>query len=222
MIIEHMIEATEPMLTKIYQHPFNEELKAGSLSLQTFAFYLLQDAMYLADYSRALSLAAARLQDHPHVQQFIEFALGAIQAERDLHFGYIKHYQDARIISSELMEEQSPACFMYTNYLLRMASVSSVEEAVASLLPCFYIYHVVGKQMVAGLYPNHPYADWIQLYAGEAFETSVQCAIQITNELGQETSDKTRKKMIDAFTKSTQLEWLFWDGAYRQALWPGM
>ncbi|WP_367606207.1 thiaminase II [Legionella sp. W05-934-2] len=219
MIINQMLQATQPILEAIYCHPFNLELKAGTLSQQTFMVYIIQDALYLGDYSRALSMAAARLQHHPHATQFIQFALGAIQAERDLHVGYINHYQG---LNSNLLSRKnpSPACFMYTNYLLRMASISSIEEAVAGLLPCFYIYHEVGKQMLAALHPNHPYADWIQLYSGEAFEESVQCAVNIANELGAEASDKTAKQMVEAFIKSSQLEWLFWESAYHETDWP--
>lgn len=220
MIVERMTEVTNGLFENILQHPFNQQLRDGSLPHRTFAFYLIQDAIYLADYSRALSMAAARLQDHPHVQQFIQFALGAIQAERELHFDYINEYQANDLLNDVSKSEPNPACFMYTNYLLRMASVSAIEEAVASLLPCFYIYHKVGKRMLTDLYPEHPFHDWINLYASDEFEASVQCAVDITNELGSEASDKIRERMVDAYVKSTQLEWLFWDSAYRQDFWP--
>ncbi|MDF1827493.1 MAG: thiaminase II [Legionellaceae bacterium] len=206
-------------MEKIQAHPFNDELAKGILPQKKFIFYLRQDALYLADFSRALALTSARLPDNTHMQQFMQFALDAITAERDLHFSYIQAYQlkTNTIINTEA--EQSPSCFMYANYLLKMANLSAVEEAVSSLLPCFYIYNEVGKKIAAKQSPNHPYHDWIALYSSVSFEQSVQSAITITNELASSCSERTREKMIDAFVRSTQLEWMFWDSAYAEEAW---
>ena len=128
MIFKDMLGLAEPMIAKIHAHPFNLELAKGTLPRDTFSAYLLQDALYLSDFSRALTLTAARLPKYHQVQQFLKFALDAIAAEQDLHANYLKKYQLAETT------EKTPACFMYTHYLLHMANFSPVEEAVASLL----------------------------------------------------------------------------------------
>jgi thiaminase (transcriptional activator TenA) len=214
MIFNAMTHAIHDKLQKIYQHPFNLALSDGTLPQEKFIFYLKQDALYLAEFSKALAITAGRLPNDTHARQFMQFALDAVQAEQALHEDYLNQYQQV-----DLEVTQTPAGFMYTNYLLRTVSLSSVEEAVASVLPCFYIYNEVGKQMLAGLYPDHPYHDWIALYGGEAFEASVQSVIDITNALGEAASKTTQDNMVAAFVKSTQLEWLFWDNAYHQTAW---
>ncbi|STX51078.1 Thiaminase-2 [Legionella busanensis] len=218
MIFKDMAQAANEIQIKIHHHPFNIQLAEGTLPQDIFIYYLIQDALYLADYSRALAMTAARLPHNHHTQQFIEFALGAIKAERELHLDYLSQ-ASLRKYSSERVTEANPACFMYTNYLLRMASLASVEEAVASLLPCFFIYHEIGKSMTANLWQAHPYYNWIALYSSEEFETSVRIAIEITNDLGSEASETIRDKMIQAFVKSTQLEWCFWQSAYKLEKW---
>ena len=40
--------------------PFNTELAAGTLSRERFQGYIVQDALYLAQYSRILAIAGAR------------------------------------------------------------------------------------------------------------------------------------------------------------------
>ena len=100
-----------------------------------------------------------------------------------------------------------------------MASLASVEEAVACLLPCFWVYRDVGKKIAALASKNNPYYDWITLYASEEFNQSVDAIVQITNELGNTASKAIQDKMCAAFVQSTQLEWLFWDGAYHQKPW---
>lgn len=219
MIFDRMIGSVKTIIEKIHFHHFNQELAKGTLPEDKFIFYLIQDALYLADFSRALALTAAKLPNNQHMQQFIEFSLGAVKAERDLHFGYINKYQSKNSKGTSLIIEQSPSCFMYTNYILKMASMASVEEAVSSLLPCFFIYNEVGKKMVSNHLANNPYYDWIELYSGESFERSVRSAINTTNELALSASELTHEKMIAAFARSTQLEWLFWESAYCQETW---
>lgn len=217
MLFDAMQDRVKDILPKIITLPFNQELAAGSLPREKFSFYLQQDALYLADFTRALSLTAARLSHTPHSQQFLRFATEAIQAERELHQKHLSKYQTQPLSS----HEQSPACFMYTNFLIKTASTAAAEEAVASLLPCFWVYREVGKYMAQEVQQatNHPYYDWITLYSGEQFDHSVNAAITITNELVQLASNAVKEKMTAAFFRSTQLEWLFWDSAYKQEMW---
>jgi thiaminase/transcriptional activator TenA len=214
MIFEKMSSSVSPIMLKIFNQPFNQELSQGILSKEKFIYYLQQDALYLVEFSKALSLTAGRLPCNTQAHYFMQFALGAIKAEQDLHLSYLKEYQ-----TLSFNQEHSPACFMYTNYILRMASIASVEEAVASLLPCFWVYREVGRQISKANIINNPYAHWIELYSGEEFDSSVKLAIEITNALSDVASDQIRQKMISAFVRSTQLEWHFWESAYHQEKW---
>lgn len=211
MIVHTMIKQSQVLLHTIQNQAFNLALSQGTLPKHKFIFYMVQDALYLADYARALALTAGRLPDSAEVQEFIQFALEAINEERLLHSLYLPAYQS--------LHEQNPSCFLYTNYLLRMAALSPVEEAVASLLPCFYIYHAVGKKMAAQSHKNNPYQEWIDLYSSTAFETSVQKAIACTNKLGNQATEKQKEAMIKAFMRATQLEWQFWESMYAEEQW---
>lgn len=215
MIFNKMRAAVAAIVTQIHQHPFNQELAQGTLAKEKFIFYLIQDACYLAEFSRALAQVAARLSNHHHAQQFMQFSLDASKAERDLHLNYLK--ENKALV--DLSTVQSPACFMYSNYLLKMASLDAIEEAVASLLPCFWVYREVAKNILVQQCLNNPYQAWIALYASDAFDESVNAAVNITNELANTATVVTQEKMITAFVRSTQLEWLFWDSAYHQQQW---
>lgn len=219
-IFEKMQQETYDLLQKIHHHDFNVELAKGTLHQDNFIFYLIQDALYLNDYARALSIVAARLPNNNHMHEFTQFALDAIKSERELHINYLNKFNKNRQNFLNLdLAEKSPACFMYTNYLLKNASLASIEQAAASLLPCFFIYNEVGKKMQSYLYSDHPYYDWIALYSHTDFEQSVITAINIINQLADNASPATHKDMIQAFYKATQLEWLFWDSAYKKENW---
>lgn len=214
MIFIRMCDSVGTIVNEIQSHAFNKELAQGSLPQEKFRYYLKQDVLYLADFAKALSMTAARLANQNHAKEFMRFAFEAIQTERALHSTYLDEPASNQVM------EQNPACFMYANYLLKMAATASVEEAVASLLPCFWVYREVGKQMAAsGIASDNPYENWIAMYSGESFNASVIAAIQIMNELGESAADPVKEKMISAFFRSTQLEKLFWDNAYNQKQW---
>lgn len=215
MLFNKIQKNVADLMPKIYDHPFNQELANGSLPIEKFTFYLAQDALYLTDFAKALALTANRLPHAYQTEIFKQFAINAIQSERELHANTLKKYSVPRY----LKQEQSPFCFMYTNYLLKMAHAAPVEEAVASLLPCFWIYQQVGQRAYAKKTNNNPYQDWIDLYAHAEFDSSVNLAIKTLNELGDTASPAIKKNMTSAFNRATQLEWYFWEGAYTQQTW---
>jgi thiaminase/transcriptional activator TenA len=68
--------------------------------------------------------------------------------------------------------------------------------------------------------PDNPYRAWIDTYADEAFGEAVRTVIGITDRAAEATTAAIWTRMMTAFVRSTQYEWLFWDGAYQQRGWP--
>lgn len=205
-----------PIYEAILAHPFLTELENGSLSRDRFAFYMKQDSLYLQDFSRALAIAGARSPDLDAMQSFYGFAHGVAVVESALHEGYFKEF------GVTLDVERAPACFAYGSYLLATAATGSYAEAVASLLPCFWIYRDVGKEIyrrAEGSLGANPYARWIETYAGNDFDESVNRAIEITETVAQAGTQTDRDLMRLAFEKSSRLEWMFWDSAHRLETW---
>jgi thiaminase/transcriptional activator TenA len=48
----------------------------------------------------------------------------------------------------------------------------------------------------------------------------VRAVIATTDAAGAEVSASLRARMHAAFTRATQLEWMFWDSAFRLETWP--
>ena len=61
----------------ILAHPFLAGLTDGSLPQDTFAFYLVQDALYLQRYAEALAAVASRAPDTAGTEMFARHAAGA-------------------------------------------------------------------------------------------------------------------------------------------------
>lgn len=207
-----------PIRQAMIAMPFNAELCNGSLSRERFQFYLLQDSAYLKDYARALALAAARSPDSDLILEYAKAAEVAIVVERALHEGFLKDFG----LGKEEIEhaEPSPTTLAYTSFLMATAHGASFEEAVAAILPCFWVYREVGLAIAEKSAPQNPYQAWVDTYAGEEFGEAVARQIAITDRLAEAASPERRTAMAARFHRSTQLEWMFWDSAYRLEQWP--
>ena len=133
---------TASLREAIHRLPFNTELAVGSLSRDRFQTYIIQDAIYLGQFSRALAISAAKAPDTATMQSFAQSALGAIAVEQALHGRYLRDFgaDPAGIADTE----PSPDCLAYTSYLIAAAYHDPWEVLVAALLPCFWIYWDVG------------------------------------------------------------------------------
>lgn len=194
--------------------PFITELTSGALRKDVFLFYLQQDTLYLADFGRALALAGIRSDDSDDTESFLKFAGETVTVERALHKSFYEKY------NVEPATEKSPACFMYTNFLIATAAIGDNAINVAALLPCFWIYREIGLEIHRQATVDNPYREWIDTYAGEAFNASVDQAIAITEKVAGGENDARLEEMAQAFVKSTELEWMFWESAYRKEEWP--
>lgn len=206
-------DAAAAIHEEILRLPFNVELARGTLGVDRFRFYMFQDSLYLADFARALAVTGARLEAPGHVLDYVRFAEGAIVVERALHESYFDEFGVPEGL------ERSPACAFYANYLLATAAHRSVEESVAALLPCFWIYREVGNAIHRRAAADNPYRRWIDTYAGEKFAASVDRAIEATDQVAAAAGDAGRARMREAYVTSSRLEWLFWDSAYRMERW---
>ena len=197
-----------PLMQAIFELPFILELQSGDLDPAIFNFYLSQDQLYLKDYARALAICAAKLPDSEMMQQFMTYAQGALKGERELQ-------QKLLTINTDI--KPTPACFAYTNYLLKTAALDPVEVAVAAILPCFWIYHEVG-QYLKQTRTHHitAYCDWIDFYASDDFSQSVKVMIGVLDRLEQYTSGRLSQQIAVAFMQAAELEWCFWRDAYLQ------
>ncbi|SHJ00732.1 thiaminase II [Pseudozobellia thermophila] len=203
-----------PIYQKIIEMPFIEELMKGSLPLEKFQFYMVQDAHYLDQFGRALAIIAARTHDLEDSLAFIKFAEGAVVVEKALHESYFEGYG--------LKERGSiqPTCHHYGHFLKSTAALQPVEVAIAAVLPCFWIYKEVGDHIYSNqVSDNNPYQKWIDTYAGEEFGLITQRAVAISDRIALGCTPKQRQAMTEAFITASRLEYEFWHSAYTLRRW---
>ena len=211
----HSIEET---YVAILCHPFLTGLTDGSLPRQSFQFYAVQDALYLREFARALSIAAARAPQEDWIIMFNEHAAGALKVERMLHESFFKAFglSPAEVASTSL----APTNLAYTSYLLAVAYAAPFHEVIAALLPCYWIYWEVGKELERGGSPDPLYARWIGTYASEEFGGLVRAVIDATDATAARLQEVERDAMRRQFLVTSRYEWMFWEMGYCRESWP--
>ncbi len=215
---ERMWSRMEPVYARIVAHPFVTGLTDGTLPDEAFRTYVIQDGLYLRDYARALALCAARATDTPTLRMFCMHAAEAVDAERELH---ARLMGDLGIdAGAAAAATPSPTCRAYTSFLLAACTMGERHEALAAVLPCFWIYREVGRLLVDRGSPDPRHRAWIATYAGDEFGDAAQGAIDACDAVLGGLPEGALADAGDHALTAARYEWMFWDAAWRGEDWP--
>jgi thiaminase/transcriptional activator TenA len=160
---ENLWERNRDIADACRKHRFATEVAEGTLKEQIFRRYIAQDAFFLDSFVRAYALAVAHCRSFEDVQAFHSL-LGGVIEEKKLH----QDYAEKLGVS---LPEMVPnwACRAYTDFLLRTAWNSGIDEILAAMTPCMKLYSYLGSYLARNGLPDHCYQDWIRTYSSEEF-----------------------------------------------------
>lgn len=207
-----------PVLDAIRAHPFVRGLADGTLSRDRFQHYMVQDALYLQGFGRALAFGAVQAPDAALILEFAKAAETAIVVERALHAGFLTQFGvDPAEVERAV---PSPTCQAYIDSLVAAAAIGGFSELTAAVLPCFWVYWDVGSAIQRAAAPGNPYQAWIAAYAGDEFEAATRRMIAVLDAEAEAAGPRLRDAMRARFLRSCRYEWMFWDAAWRLEAWP--
>jgi thiaminase/transcriptional activator TenA len=202
----------------ILAHPFLTGLTDGTLPEQSFSFYVIQDALYLRDYARALTVVASRAPTASAMRMFASHAVEANATELELHGALLEELG----ISKETLQRATPAPtnLAYTSYLLATVRDGSYAESVGAVLPCYWIYAAVGKRLLVSGSPDPRYQRWITTYGGDEYSDVVADVIAELDRVSHGLSDDERARVRRHFRTTSRYEWMFWQMGWAMETWP--
>jgi len=216
----HLQQLAQPIWNAQLTHPFVLALGNGTLPESKFRYYILQDARFLGDLARVFSAAAQKAPDSDSALRFNKLAEETIIVERSLHESYGKQWRmTAKQMSSMPM---APTNYAYTRHMLSVAASGSAVEITVVALPCAWIYCVVGQHFLRKGPPpqNHPYRDWLMLYASPEFAEVQRWMRKKVDQWAKTAGAEEKKRMEEAFVISSRYEWMFWEMAWNEETWP--
>ena len=211
-------EAAAPIWEDCLKHPFVTGIGDGSLAVEKFRHFMLQDYLYLFDYARVFALGVVKARDPELMRTFAANVDAILGGEMKIHRAYM-----ARLgITEEQVFGVKPALdnLSYTNYMLSVAHSGGPMEIVASILACSWSYAEIGQALAAipGAAEHPFYGEWIQGYASSEYTATNQALIELMDALAEDASEDQIACLTDIFVNCSRYELGFWDMAWEMRI----
>ena len=206
-------KTAQPIVHQASQHAFLKGLADGTLPKNKFRYYMRQDKLYLGEFAKALNQLAAKTDNSEYRAFLKQGAKNTVTVEAKLHETFFTAAEMAGT-------ERAPTNAAYTNHLLATVANGSFAEGLAAVLPCYWIYWEVGRELKKRGSKDADYQRWVNQYSADAFGASVKKILAMMDAEGAKLDPAGRERAKRAFQLSARYEYMFWDMAWRQEEWP--
>lgn len=207
-------DAAAPVWEACLRHPFVTGIGDGTLDMEKFRYFMLQDYLYLFDYARVFALGVVKARDPELMRVFAANVDAILGGEMKIHRAYMKRLD----ITEEQVFSIKPALanLSYTNYMLSVAQTGGPVEIVASILACSWSYAEIGQTLAAipGAAEHPFYGEWIRGYASEEYAATNQALIELMDSLAADAGEEQLAYLTDVFVNCSRYELGFWDMAW--------
>ena len=188
---------------------FLNELSKGTLSNHAFARYIAQDEIYLKNYYNQMYMLADLMEEEQDRNLFLSFAQSGMEGEKALHDMLIEKYG----IDTDVKPSMVTAG--YNAHICEGIATGNPCIALASVLPCMWIYNQVGLHILNhSKLEGNPYKEWILEYGQEEFTTGVNKVLKMIDVWAAKADKETREMMDHYYLKAALYEYAFWDYGY--------
>ena len=200
------------------KHPFVTGIGDGTLAVEKFQHFMLQDYLYLFDYARVFALGVVKARDPELMRTFAANVDAILDGEMKIHRAYMKRLG----IIEEQVFAVKPALdnLSYTNYMLSVASSGGPMEIVASILACSWSYAEIGQALAT--IPDaleHPfYGEWIQGYSSEEYAATNQALVELMDSLAANATEEQIAYLTEVFVNCSRYELGFWDMSWEMRI----
>ena len=209
------LRAAAPDWDAYTRHGFVEGMRDGSLPRADFLTYLVQDYLFLIQFSRAWALAVVKAGDLDEMRACAATVHTLLDHEMALH---VQTCAAAGIDTAAMLATpEAVTNIAYTRYVLDAGLAGDFLDLLAALMPCVLGYGEIGLRLQAEAAPDTPYREWIDTYAGAEYQAACILAGELLdNALRKRLGDTPRQSprwaaLSDRFATATRLEVAFWE-----------
>ena len=213
-VSERLRQAAAPIWEECLRHPFVTGIGDGTLSVEKFQYFMLQDYLYLFDYARVFALGVVKARDPKLMRTFAENVNAILGGEMNIHRAYMERLG----ITEDQVFAVKPALdnTSYTHYMLAVAESGGPMEIVAAILACSWSYAEIGQALAKrpGA-ADHPfYGEWVRGYASENYAATNQALMALMDELAKDATGAQFDRLEEIFVNCSRYELGFWDMAW--------
>ena len=212
---ERLLSSVQEIWAGYHTHPFVMGIGDGSLDQEKFRYYMIQDYLYLIDYTRVFAVGVAKAKDLSVMKLFAASTHTILDGEMDIHRTYMK-----RLGISLDEAENTPVALdnrSYTSYMLRASYEGGEAQVMAAILSCALSYEAIAKEILKKNpeADRHPfYGEWVSGYASAEYHMENERLTSLMNRLTADYTPAQIERLIDIFTACSRYEMSFWDMAW--------
>lgn len=213
-VSQRLYEKALPIWESYYTHPFVKGISDGTLPVEKFQFYMIQDHKYLMQYAKVFALGVLRAKEESDMRLFSGLITATLDTENAVHQSYLGQLG----ITREVIDS-TPMCLnneSYTNYMIAVSLKEGLAELATAVLACSWSYKLIGDFMetVPGSLDHPFYRHWIETYTSEQFRSSNQVMIDFVDRLTVGYTEEQLQNLEKILVNCSIYEDQFWDMAW--------
>jgi len=210
-LFERLKADAAPQWSDYTRHVFVRQLGDGSLPLDCFKHYLVQDYLFLIQFARAYALGVYKSPDVADMRQSLEGVKAILDVELDLHVELCGSWGMPRE-AIETAPEDTPT-MAYTRFVLDAGMSGDLLDLQVALAPCIVGYAEIGTALQAdgADHERNPYRRWIREYADDAYQELARgFSAWLDRTAEQVLTEHRYPRVLSLFEKACRLECDFW------------
>ena len=191
-------------------HAFVRGMGDGTLPIEAFKAYLVQDYLFLIQFSRAYALAAYKSRTLAEINS-AQQSMAAILNEMQLHLRLCERW--GLTAADVEATEEHVSNVAYTRYVMDCGLQGDLLDLKVALAPCVIGYAEIGTALAPAdptALDNHPYKDWIGEYAGEGYQDFAVSARAELDRMATGITEERFRSVAKIFAMASKLEANFW------------
>ena len=201
------------------KHEFINKLSNDALKEEKFLNYLIQDYLFLIQFSKAWSLAILKSDNLEEMKIAASTVNDLINFEMELHITLCANYGISKSDLENADEEN--ANIAYTRYVLELGYSGDFLDLLSALAPCVLGYGEIGLNCQNSNPKTLMYKKWIETYSSIEYQDVCKNVSGLIDKaillrLGTNFENTYKwKKINQIFKKATLLEVDFWNMAIK-------
>ena len=201
------------------KHEFINKLSNDTLKEEKFLNYLIQDYLFLIQFSKAWSLAILKSDNLEEMKIAASTVNDLINFEMELHITLCANYGISKADLENADEENENIA--YTRYVLELGYSGDFLDLLSSLAPCVLGYGEIGLNCQNSNPKTIMYKKWIETYSSIEYQDVCKNVSGLIDKafllrLGTNFENTYKwKKINQIFKKATLLEVDFWNMAIK-------
>jgi thiaminase/transcriptional activator TenA len=201
------------------KHDFVNLLSSDSLEEKYFLNYLIQDYLFLIQFSKAWSLAVLKSDTLEEMKIAANTVNDLINFEMELHIKLCGSYNISKNDLESANEENENIA--YTRYVLELGYSGDFLDLLSALAPCVLGYGEIGINGKNFKVKTPMYKKWIDTYSSDEYQDVCKNVANLIDQafllrLGSDYVNTYKwNKVNKIFNKATLLEIDFWNMALK-------